>query len=153
VDNSSLILSELQALRAEFNLHAQRTGERLSSLETDMHALVGNGQPGRVRLLEMAATRLERWATCPFKYFLQDVLGVDEVENPEAALQITPLDLGNLFHDVLERFIVEVLARPPAQQPEPDAEWSAADHARIAGWHREFAGRASVRATEPVDDS
>ena len=31
-------------------------------------------------------------------------------------------------------------------------DWRA-DHARIAGWHREFAGRASVRATEPVDDS
>lgn len=61
MDNSSLILSELQALRAEFNEHAQRTGERLSSLETDMHALVGNGQPGRVRLLEMAVARLERW--------------------------------------------------------------------------------------------
>jgi len=31
-------------------------------------------------------------------------------------------------------------------------DWRA-DHARIAGWHREFAGRASVRVTEPVDDS
>jgi glutathione S-transferase len=27
------------------------------------------------------------------------------------------------------------------------------DHPRIAGWHREFAARASVRATEPIDDS
>lgn len=26
-------------------------------------------------------------------------------------------------------------------------------HLRIAGWHREFAARPSVRATEPVDDS
>jgi glutathione S-transferase len=27
------------------------------------------------------------------------------------------------------------------------------DHPRIAGWHRDFCAHASVRATEPVDDS
>ncbi len=27
------------------------------------------------------------------------------------------------------------------------------DHPRIAGWHRDFCARASVRATEPIDDS
>jgi glutathione S-transferase len=31
-------------------------------------------------------------------------------------------------------------------------DWRAT-HPRIAGWHREFAARASVRATEPIDDS
>lgn len=31
-------------------------------------------------------------------------------------------------------------------------DWRA-DHPRIAGWHREFCTRPSVRATEPVDDS
>ena len=31
-------------------------------------------------------------------------------------------------------------------------DWRA-DHPGIAGWHREFAARASVRATEPIDDS
>jgi glutathione S-transferase len=31
-------------------------------------------------------------------------------------------------------------------------DWRA-DHPRIASWHREFAARASVRATEPIDDS
>lgn len=77
-------------------------------------------------------TRLERWAACPFRYLLQDVLGVGEIENPEEALQITPLDLGSLVHDVLERFVVEVLARPEAQRPRPEEPWNAADRARIA---------------------
>jgi glutathione S-transferase len=31
-------------------------------------------------------------------------------------------------------------------------DWRA-EHSRIAAWHREFAARASVRATEPIDDS
>jgi glutathione S-transferase len=33
-----------------------------------------------------------------------------------------------------------------------DEDWRA-DHPRIAGWHRDFAVRPSVRATEPIDDS
>ena len=36
-----------------------------------------------------SATRLERWAGCPFAYLVQDVLGVDAVENPEDRLEIT----------------------------------------------------------------
>ena len=57
-----------------------------------------------------SATRLEGWASCPFGHFLRNILDVDEVENPEDELQITPRDRGSLVHDVLERFIDEVLA-------------------------------------------
>ncbi len=42
-----------------------------------------------------SATRLERWAVCPFAYFVESVLGVAAVENPEDALQIRPIDRGN----------------------------------------------------------
>lgn len=80
----------------------------------------------------MSPTRLERWASCPFHYFMQDVLRVEPVENPEEELRITPLDRGDLVHRVLERFVLEVLDRPPEQQPSPDIPWSDADHARIA---------------------
>ena len=41
-----------------------------------------------------SATRLEGWAVCPFAYFVQEVLRVEPVENPEDRLQISPLDLG-----------------------------------------------------------
>ncbi|MPY91936.1 MAG: hypothetical protein GEV08_02395, partial [Acidimicrobiia bacterium] len=76
-------------------------------------------------------TRLERWAGCPFAYLLQDVLGVAVVENPEEQLRITPLDWGNLVHETLERFILEVLARPGGEQPEPHQPWTAPDRARL----------------------
>jgi hypothetical protein len=56
-----IILGELRALRSEFNNYARDTGERVSSLETDMHALVGNGNPGRVALLEIAVSKLSQW--------------------------------------------------------------------------------------------
>lgn len=77
------------------------------------------------------ATRLERWAGCPFAYFVENVLGVHDVENPEDSLQITPIDRGNLIHRALERFVREVLARPPSEQPSPDQPWPDADRARL----------------------
>ena len=63
-----------------------------------------------------SATRLESWAACPFAYLMRNILGVEEVENPEDELQITPRDKGSLVHEALEHFIKEALARPP----EPD---------------------------------
>lgn len=76
-------------------------------------------------------TSLERWASCPFDYFLRTVLGVRELDNPEDALSITALDRGSLVHGVLEEFVSEILARPPENQPVPGGRWSAADRARL----------------------
>ncbi len=76
-----------------------------------------------------SATRLERWATCPYAYLLHDILGVDEVENPEDELQITARERGSLVHQALEDFIAEVLERPVP--PDPDQPWTAADHLRM----------------------
>jgi hypothetical protein len=60
-DTQEIILGELRALRSDFNSYARDTGERVSVLETDMHTLVGNGNPGRVSLLEAAVSKLSQW--------------------------------------------------------------------------------------------
>jgi hypothetical protein len=60
-DTLSLILAEVQSLRADYNTNARETGERLSSLETSMTSLVGNGQPGRITILEQRLDDLRRW--------------------------------------------------------------------------------------------
>ncbi len=78
-----------------------------------------------------SATRLEAWASCPFGHFLRDILDVDEVENPEDELQITPRDRGSLVHDVLERFIGEVLAGDGANQKAPSQPWSDVERGRL----------------------
>lgn len=78
-----------------------------------------------------SATRLETWANCPFAYLVEELLGVAPVENPEDRLEIAPTDRGSLVHEVLEQFILEVLARPAAEQPPPDEAWSPADRARL----------------------
>ncbi len=52
----------------------------------------------------VSATELESYAKCPFRYLLEKVLGIAPREEPEEALQITPLDRGNLIHTILEKF-------------------------------------------------
>lgn len=78
-----------------------------------------------------SATGLERWARCPFDYFVRSVLGVREVENPEDSLTISALDKGSLVHLALERFVLEVLERPAAARPAPTDRWTAAERLRL----------------------
>ncbi len=52
-----------------------------------------------------AATQLETYATCPFRYFGEQVLGVREIEEPEEVETLTPLDRGALIHEILEAFL------------------------------------------------
>ncbi|MDQ2649443.1 MAG: PD-(D/E)XK nuclease family protein [Actinomycetota bacterium] len=78
-----------------------------------------------------SATRLERWADCPFAHLVEDVLSASPVENPEDALMITPLDRGNLVHEALELFLTEVLQRPAEARPGSRTPWTPADHERL----------------------
>ena len=60
-DITTLILTEVQALRTEVSANAVATGERLAKLEAQMYSLCGNGQPGRISLLESAVSKLQQW--------------------------------------------------------------------------------------------
>ncbi|MGI8759055.1 MAG: PD-(D/E)XK nuclease family protein [Acidimicrobiales bacterium] len=88
----------------------------------------------------LSASRLERWASCPFRYFLGYVLGLSERDDPELITEIGAADRGSLVHEVLERFIGEAIDRPEGP-PAPDQSWSGADRARM----RELAGEAFAR--------
>ncbi|WCO67610.1 PD-(D/E)XK nuclease family protein [Iamia majanohamensis] len=119
------------ALSAGAALVRGRSSHRLTRFDGRLPAgaVASPADPGAARTA--SPTSLERWARCPFDYFVRSVLGVQEVENPEDALSITALDRGSLVHDVLERFVREVLARPAAEQPSPGDRWSPADRARL----------------------
>jgi ATP-dependent helicase/nuclease subunit B len=75
-----------------------------------------------------SATSLERWATCPFRYFLSKVLRVEATERPEEEWTITALDRGSLVHQALERFFRERLEQGRSR---PDEPFGPADHARL----------------------
>jgi RecB family exonuclease len=54
--------------------------------------------------LVISATALEDFFGCPFYYFQKRVLGIERWEEPEAALSIDALDLGSLYHAILEDY-------------------------------------------------
>jgi ATP-dependent helicase/nuclease subunit B len=85
------------------------------------------GLPDPTATAIVSPTALERWTSCPHAYFLQRILRVSPVEAPEETLRISALERGNLVHAVLEQFIEEHLARPPAA----DEPWGATHRARL----------------------
>jgi len=40
----------------------------------------------------------------PFKYFAHGMLSLEELEEPEGESMITPLEVGNLYHEILEQY-------------------------------------------------
>ena len=57
----------------------------------------------------MSPTRLESWATCPYRHFLGNVLNLSAWETPEDVLSISALEKGSLVHNILEQFIKEAI--------------------------------------------
>jgi hypothetical protein len=55
------ILTEIRELKNDFNKYALDMESRTTALETEMHSLMGNGQPGRITTIEKAVEKLNGW--------------------------------------------------------------------------------------------
>ena len=53
----------------------------------------------------ISPTRLETYATCPYRYFLQSLLRLEELEEPETIERLSALHRGSLIHDIFDRFL------------------------------------------------
>jgi RecB family exonuclease len=127
-------LGQTTVVRARTELAAglHVRGERARDAFTRFDGNVGDGIAAAhldERLL--SPTSLERYAGCPFRYLLTNVLRVGAVERPEELDDMSPMDKGSLVHEVLEHFVGEVLERPARDQPGPDEAWTPTDHARV----------------------
>ena len=58
-----------------------------------------------LELWQTSATALEKYAKCPYSFFLTHELKVDERIDPEESLVLSPLDRGILVHAILEIFL------------------------------------------------
>jgi hypothetical protein len=70
------------------------------------------GEHPRLRFVDDrvgSATALESWATCPFRYFLRQVLWVRPLDERAEADDINALDRGSYVHEVLERVVDDSL--------------------------------------------
>ncbi|NLH15443.1 MAG: hypothetical protein GX455_02580, partial [Phycisphaerae bacterium] len=56
------------------------------------------------RMLPLSATRLERFGKCPYQFFAHDLLELRKRD----VLRLEPLDLGQLYHRVLERLFYDL---------------------------------------------
>ncbi|HWP35895.1 MAG TPA: PD-(D/E)XK nuclease family protein, partial [Thermodesulfobacteriota bacterium] len=83
----------------------------------------------------VAATRLEIWASCPFRYFLEHVLRIEVLERPEALATIPARERGGLVHRILQRFVEE--ARQRGRLPAPGQPWDDAHRQRLVEIARE----------------
>jgi ATP-dependent helicase/nuclease subunit B len=55
--------------------------------------------------LTASVTRIETFAACPFKHFARHHLGLQ----PREEQDVTPMDLGNVYHSILERLVRQTL--------------------------------------------
>lgn len=55
----------------------------------------------------VSPTQLETYATCPHGYFVERLLQVEPIEQPEELLVISPLQVGNLMHHALDELTAE----------------------------------------------
>lgn len=125
-------------LTRAWDMERARDGRALTIWDGDL-SLVSQTS-SRIALTEHSAfspTSLEAWATCPYRYFLSNVLGVAALEQPEEVATITPLERGSLVHSILERFVREVQEQKVV--PKHDQPWEEG-HSRllIALADREF---------------
>jgi ATP-dependent helicase/nuclease subunit B len=90
-----------------------------------------------------SATRLESWAACPHAYFVRYILGVYPVEDPEEQYRITPLVLGSLVHDVLDRWIQDALDND--RVPLAGEAWTEDDLTRLLDLGAEEADRLQAK--------
>ncbi|MFA7289572.1 MAG: PD-(D/E)XK nuclease family protein [Melioribacteraceae bacterium] len=71
-----------------------------------------NGIIGKTDLLLPAfekiysITQLETYAKCPYKYFVERILNIDTIDDPDE--NITSLELGSLLHTALYKFYIEI---------------------------------------------
>ncbi len=69
----------------------------------------------------LSPSRLETWASCGFRYFLNYVLDVSDRDDPERVDELSALDRGSLIHATLEKFIAEAI---DGGVPTPEEPWS-----------------------------
>ena len=92
-------------------------------------------RPFNAELGASSATSIERWANCPYQYFMVNVLRVEATERPEEEWTMNALDRGTLVHAALEAFFRE---RQAAGRSTPSEPFGDADHARLQAIARDL---------------
>lgn len=111
------------ALARSFQLTASRLDTTFTRYEGNLGAVAAQMPMPTDADRLVSASQLEAWVTCPHSYLMRYLLRVEPVENPEELVEISPLDRGNLIHEILERWLAGELqagAVPAPNEPWPE---------------------------------
>lgn len=129
-----ILAGALQVGRSRYNPYY---GSYFSEWNGNLAGAAGpSGLAGGLSGQVLSPTGLEKWANCPFSYFLGQQLRLSAQDSPEDIYRISALEQGSLIHEILEQFIGQ--ARERGTVPPPGQGWTDAD----AGVLQEIAERA-----------
>lgn len=116
-------LTSEDRLAVSMRLGRMRNGERLTEWDGNLSSIAENAAfTSGFGKQALSSTSLERWARCPFSYFLGRVLRLSAEEIPEDIYTITPLEKGLLIHNILKDFVTQLGERN--ELPPPTEIWS-----------------------------
>ena len=82
----------------------------------------------------VSPSALETWAACPYRYFLNRVLGISLPPVADEEGEISALDRGVLVHRILEEFVNREMQSEEELLALADAEFAAAEDMGITGY-------------------
>ena len=120
-------------LQRGIELRRSRLSRRLTRFDGNLDAgnLRGATLPDPTQGEQVtSASRLEAWATCPHRYFMHYILGVEAIDDRDDDYRISPLERGSLVHRILERWLTEAIN--DGAVPAPTEKWPGDLQARLA---------------------
>ena len=103
-----------RVLRRALELRDARAGDAFTAYDGDL----SSRQPLRIAPT-VSPTRIELWAKCPHAYFVQYVLGVRPIDEPDAIESLSPIDRGSAIHAAVDMLHKAVLDGT-IEEPGPD---------------------------------
>jgi hypothetical protein len=138
VDDS---LPDDRVLRRALALVRGRASESLTRFDGDVSGL-GIPDPC-IGDVVLSPTSLEEWSVCPHGYFLRTLLRVEPLESPEELIEISPREIGNLVHEVLDRFFTD--QERTGAVPGGETPWSARQRSELRRIAMEVAAEFEAR--------
>ena len=112
-------IAESGALASALDMGRMRNSSRLTEWDGDLSS--ARSLPRAARRQRHSPSSLERWAACPFSYFLSYGLDIRALDKPEDEHFLTPIERGSLVHAILEEFVERT--RKAGGIPKPNEAW------------------------------
>lgn len=98
-------LDQDKTLAAAVELTQARQSNDFTRFDGNL-ATATEGIPDHAQLeYPISPTQLEDYATCPHAFFVKRLLKIEPIEEPEAVITISPLEIGSLIHGAVDDLV------------------------------------------------